>query len=188
MLPNYIKKNLLKDDKKFSELKKTSFKIPKYDPKHYYKDLTKSNYFYALTILRHYLKFTTDYYFGIEQEAKNIDLFMLTSSISSPAGLGSDSKPIAMKFGELEIFLTDSSQFGFEPLLLNNLNKVYCYLPSMRGENLDLRHLNQFFHCEFEMIGNLEKLLPIAEGYVKNLCNTILLMDNKLIKLAISPI
>jgi asparaginyl-tRNA synthetase len=184
MLPDYIKTNLLKDDERFSKLKKNSFKIPKYNPKYYYEDLTKYSYFYALITLRHYLKFTTDYYFGIKQKAKNVDLFMLTSSISSPAGPGSDSKPIPLKFGKLDTFLTDSSQFGFEPLLLNNLNKVYCYLPSMRGENFDLRHLNQFFHCEFEMIGDLEKLIPIVENYIKNLCETVLLLKNIINKIS----
>lgn len=187
MLPNYIKKNLLKDDEKFSKFKKTSFKIPKYNSKYYYKDLTNNNYFYALTILRHYLKFATEYYFGIEQKAKNVDLFMLTSSISSPTGSGSNSKPIPMRLGKLETFLTDSSQFGLEPLLMNNLDKVYCYLPSMRGENPDSRHLNQFFHCEFETISDLEKLLPIIEKYIKNLCKTILLMDNIIDKISDAP-
>lgn len=187
MIPNYIKTNLLEDDEKFSSLKKTPFRIPKYNPKYYYEDLTKHNYFHALITLRHYLKFTTDYYFGIKQKAKNVDLFMLTSSVSSPAGPGSNSKPIPLKFGKLDTFLTDSSQFGFEPLLLNNLNKVYCYLPSMRGEDPDSRHLNQFFHCEFEMIGDLEKLIPIVENYIKNLCETLILLKNVINKISDNP-
>ena len=70
-------------------------------------------------------------------------------------GPGSDSEVIPIKFGKYNSFLVDSSQFGFEPLLLNKLDKVYCYLPSMRGENPDKRHLNQFFHCEAEIKGTL---------------------------------
>ena len=178
MLPNFIKKRLLEDDQKISKIKKESFRSPVYNPLTYYKDIAVNNYFYALLLLRHYIKLTLDNYFGIELRAKNLDLFIMTNSVTSPSAPGSDSKPIKIKFGKLETFLVDSSQFGFEPLLLNNLDKVYCYLPSMRGEDYDYRHLNQFFHCEFEMMGTLEDLIPIIEKCIKSLCNTILLMDN----------
>ena len=183
MLSNYIKKELLKDNLKTSKIR-GSFKAPKYNPKTYYKDIAKNNYFYALLLLRHYIKFTSDYYFGIKLGAKNVDLFMITPSISSPVGPGSDSESIKIEFGKLETFLTDSSQFGFEPLLLNNFDKMYCYLPSMRGEDPDSRHLNQFFHCEFEMIGALEKLTPIIENYIKSLCETTILMSNVINKIS----
>lgn len=178
MFPNLIKKKLLEDDQKISKIKKESFRLPVYNSLTYYKDIAVNNYFYALLLLRHYIKLTLDNYFGIELGAKNVDLFIMTNSVTSPSAPGSDSKPIKIKFGKLETFLVDSSQFGFEPLLLNNLDKVYCYLPSMRGEDYDYRHLNQFFHCEFEMMGTLEDLIPIIEKCIKSLCNTILLMDN----------
>ncbi len=109
---------------------------------------------------------------------------MFTPSISSPMGPGSDSEPVSIKFGKIKTFLVDSSQFGFEPLLLNRFDKVYCYLPSMRGEDCDNRHLNQFFHCEMEMKGKLDKLLPIIEGYVKTLAEAILLMKNIIKKIS----
>jgi asparaginyl-tRNA synthetase len=128
--------------------------------------------------MRHYIKISSDYYFSATQKAKNIDLFMLTPSVSSPMGPGSDSKPVSIKFGKFKTFLVDSSQFGFEPLLLNGFDKVYCYLPSMRGENADKRHLNQFYHCEMEIKGKIEKLLPIIEDYIKILAETVLLMEN----------
>lgn len=178
MIPNYIKRNLLNDDKKFATKNKSLFCAPKYNPRSHYRELTSSYYFCALVILRHYIKLATDYYFSILQKAKNVDLFMLTPSVSSPMGLGSDSEAIQIKFGELETYLVDSSQFGFEPLLINDFSKVYCYLPSMRGEDPNPRHLNQFFHCEFEIKGTLDELIPIIEGYIKILCETILLMDN----------
>ncbi len=146
-----------------------------------------NNYFYTLSILRHYIKFALDNYFGIELGAKNIDLFMITPSVSSPTAPGSDSKPIKIRFGRLKTFLVDSSQFGLEPLLLNNVEKVYCYLPSLRGEDYDCRHLNQFFHCEFEMVGTFENLIPIAEKCVSSLCNTILLMDNIIDRISVDP-
>jgi aspartyl/asparaginyl-tRNA synthetase len=99
-------------------------------------------------------------------------------------GPGSDSEPIPFKFGELDTYLVDSSQFGFEPLLLNGLDKVYCYLPSMRGEDSDYRHLNQFFHCEMEIRGELDMLIPIIERYVKVLAEALLRMENMLRKIS----
>ncbi len=188
MIPSYIKYNLLRDDKKFSNLPRFLFNVPEYDPEFHYKDLMRSNYYNALVILRHYIKLTSDYYFGIKLGAKNIDLFMLTPSISSPMGPGSDSKSVKIKFGKFNTFLTDSAQFGFEPLLLNGFDKVYCYMPSIRGDNPDSRHLNQFFHCEAEIRGELENLIPIIEGYIKILAETVLLMENIIDKISDDPV
>jgi aspartyl/asparaginyl-tRNA synthetase len=145
---------------------------PSYDPNRYIDDLVSNKYFAALTILRHHIKRASDtYWSGIG--AKNIDLFMMTPSASSPMGPGSDSEVITIQFGDYKTNLTDSSQFGFEPLMFH-FDKVYCYLPSMRGENPDARHLNQFFHCEAEIVGTLEDLLPIIEGYVRALSQTLI--------------
>lgn len=160
-----------------AKMDKTGFGLPFYDPGRHYKDVATKDYFFALLTLRHYIKLASDHYFSSIVGAKNADLFMLTPSISSPSGSGSDSAAIKIKFGELDTYLVDSSQFGFEPLLLNHFTKVYCYLPSMRGEDPDARHLNQFFHCELEMRGTLDDLVPVIEGYVKYLCETVLAMD-----------
>jgi len=176
MLPDFIIKKLKQDD--LNIVNKGNFSVPPYNAATYYKDISSSNYFHSLLVLRHYIKMASDYYFSFKVGAKNIDLFMLTPSVSSPIGSGSNSEGIKIKFGRLSTFLVDSSQFGFEPILLNNFNKVYCYLPSMRGENPDSRHLNQFFHCEVEIIGTLDDLFKIAENYVKFLCETVILMNN----------
>ncbi len=143
--------------------------VPPYNATSYYDDVTRHPYFDALIVLRHYIKVASDAYWGQVVGAKNVDLFMMTPSVSSPMGPGSDSEAIAIKFGALDTYLVDSSQFGFEPLLFQNLDKVYCYLPSMRGEDPDNRHLNQFFHCEAEIVGALEDLKPLIEGYIKAL-------------------
>jgi asparaginyl-tRNA synthetase len=178
MLPKFLEKEILKDEKDLEAMQGScSFKMPNYNPKTHYKHITDKKYFHALTVLRHYIKAASDYYFGVKLNAKNIDLFMLTSSISSPMGPGSDSEPIRIKFGKYETCLVDSSQFGFEPLLMNGFSKVYCYLPSMRGEDSDKRHLNQFYHCEMEMKGTLDELISYIEGYIKVLCEVVLLMD-----------
>lgn len=177
MLPHYLKKEIKNNDLFFAS-RSGRYSVPPYSPDNHYKDLATSPYYHALVVLRHCIKMVTDHYFGVAQGAKNVDLFMFTPCVSSPMGPGSDSEPIPFKFGELDTFLVDSSQFGFEPLLLNGLDKVYCYLPSMRGEDSDHRHLNQFFHCEMEMKGELDMLIPIIESYVKVLAEALLRMEN----------
>lgn len=178
MIPQYILDVIEKDDSLFSQGTREDFKIPEYNPNLHYLQISNNNYFSALICLRSYIKLISDYYFTSVVEAKNVDLFMLTSSVSSPMGPGSNSEAIEIKFGNIDSYLVDSSQFGFEPLLLNGLDKVYCYMPSMRGENPDKRHLNQFFHCEMEMKGSLEDIKGVVEGYVKIMCETILKADN----------
>lgn len=185
MLLKTIKKSIVEDDKKFNQ--EGNYKMPEYSPVNHYKHLCNSDYYRALIVLRHYVKIISDFYFSEEQKAKNIDLFMFTPSVSSPMGPGSDSEPMPIKFGDLNTFLVDSSQFGFEPLIMNGLDKVYCYLPSMRGEDSDKRHLNQFYHCEMEMQGKLDDMIPIIEKYIKALAETFLLMDNIINKISEDP-
>jgi len=186
MLSRQIKKLINQENALFANQELDLFRLPKYKPGTHYLELTRSKYFQALIVLRHYIKMVSDYYFGVKQQAKNIDLFMITPSISSPMGPGSDSEAIPLKFGKLDSYLVDSSQFGFEPLLLNNIDKVYCYLPSMRGENPDKRHLNQFFHCEAEIKGSIKEIIPIIEGYIKILCETILAMPNIIDRISVN--
>lgn len=187
MLSQQLKENLIKDDNIIAKIPKDFFSTPLFNPLTHYKDLSDKKYFNALLVLRHYIKAASDYYFGLIVGAKNVDLFMMTSSVSSPMGPGSDSEAIKIKFGKHETFLVDSSQFGFEPLLLNGFDKVYCYLPSMRGEDCDNRHLNQFYHCELEMKGKLDDLIPIIEGYIKILCEVIILMDETINRISENP-
>jgi asparaginyl-tRNA synthetase len=178
LLPKSLHNEMLNDDKNFLIKRNSGFDLPPYDPRTHYLELTKSGYFAALILFRHYLKLTTDYYFCKKIGAKNIDLFMLTPSVSSPMGPGSDSEVIEIDFEGLQMFLVDSSQFGFEPLIQNGFNKIYCYLPSMRGEKPDRRHLNQFFHCELEIAGTIDDLIPIIEGYVRTLALATMEMPN----------
>ena len=149
MTPTLLKENLrLLDSKIYKHLNGQILKPPTYNPQDHYLHVAQDNYFFALLILRQAVKMISDTYFCHEKEALCIDLFMYTPSVSSPMASGSDSEPIPFKFGDLDTFLVDSSQFGFEPILQNIIEKVYCYLPSMRGEDPDESHLNQFYHCE----------------------------------------
>jgi asparaginyl-tRNA synthetase len=151
---------------------------PLYDPDTHVHELSSNKYFYNLLLIRDIIKRSCDEYMRDKLGATNVDLFMLTTSVSSPMGPGSDSEPLPIKFGDHNAYLTDSSQFGFEPLLMNGFDKLYCYLPSMRGEQPDDRHLNQFFHCEAEISGNLEEMVKIVEEFVSYLAKSLLLSKN----------
>ena len=118
---------------------------PEFNPMTYYRDAATSPFIHVLARLRHCIEAASDHYFS-ECGATKVDLFMLTTSVSSPMGPGSNSEAVAIQFGPHLAYLTDSSQFGFEPLILNGFENLYCYLPSLRGEDWDKRHLNQFFH------------------------------------------
>ena len=179
--------HIKQEDAKFANLNKKDFLIPKYSPDDHYLKAASSKYFLALLYLRDFVKEVTDYYFRHTVGAKNIDLFMLTSSVSSPMGPGSDSETIKIKFDKLATNLTDSSQFGFEPLLLNEFDKLYCYMPSMRGEDPDERHLNQFFHCEIEIKGELDELKLIAQDYIKIISRSLLQAKNIINLLSTNP-
>lgn len=119
--------------------------------------------------MRHIFKLLCDHYMANDVGALNIDMYMYTASASSPMGPGSDSKPVHFEFGGNSTFLTDSAQFGFEPLMLNGIERAYSYLPSLRGEDADNRHLNQFYHTEIEVLGGREVSMSIAEGLIKSL-------------------
>src|SRR3989344_6403918 len=186
MISNYLREQIKNADLIFKDTDIASFALPAYDPKNHYLELTRSGYFRALITLRHFVKIISDHYFGVECGAKNVDLFMFTPSISSPMGPGSDSEAIPFQFGKYDSNLVDSSQFGFEPLLLNGIDKLYCYLPSMRGEKPDKRHLNQFFHCEVEIKGDIEKLIPIIEEYIKILAEALIFMPNILERISLN--
>ncbi len=173
-IPPYLNTSLAREITRLAGLRNVDYRMPVYNPTTYYRDLTQSHYFDVLITLRHYIQAISHVYFGIEQNAKQVDLFMMTPTVSSPMGPGSDSEPIQISFGGLKTYLVDSSQFGFEPLLFNGLDKVYCYLPSMRGEDPDYRHLNQFYHCEAEIVGTLEEVMVLVEGYVRRLADMLL--------------
>jgi aspartyl/asparaginyl-tRNA synthetase len=172
MIPQHIHQRI----KKYAAQAKTDHRVapPAYDPKRHYLDIAIHPYYHHLILLRHIFKLLSDEYMSDVADAKNVDLFMLTPSVSSPMGPGSDSEAIPLAFGNLTSYLTDSSQFGFEPILMNGIDRAYCYLPSLRGEDPDKRHLNQFYHCEIEIKGGMEEVLHIAEEYVRYLCHGIL--------------
>ncbi len=177
MISPYLQQNIQKENARFREKRRETFGTPAYVAETYVSDLIDHAYFDALLSVRHFMQAASYHYFTEEHDARNVDLFMWTSSVSSPMCPGSDSEPIRISFGGLDTNLVDSSQFGFEPLLFHSGRMVYCYLPSMRGEDPDHRHLNQFYHCECELVGTLDDVMRVAEGYVKHLCEVLCAME-----------
>jgi asparaginyl-tRNA synthetase len=188
MINASIKKSIRSDDEYISKLPGAKRLIhPPLNPEKYYQQIATDPYFRALIYLRHRIRAVGDAHFSERVGAKNVDLFLMTSSISSPAGPGSDSEPIPLTFGGLNTYLVDSSQFGFEPILVGGIPRAYCYLASMRGEDSDKRHLNQFYHCEYEAQEKFEDTKKVAEQYVRTLIELMQSMPNMIDRMAVSP-
>lgn len=177
MLEDILKKAKEDDDELAGNIG-VELRHPKLNVEKYYLNVACDPYFKFLSILRHYIHNVSNSYFSDVVKARHIDLFLVTSSISSPSSPGSDSEPIALTFGGHKTYLTDSSQFGFEPVLVGGIPRAYCYLASMRGEQPDERHLNQFYHCEYEAQGTFNEAQKVAEGYVRALSSLICAMPN----------
>lgn len=154
-----------------------------FDPKNHINNLTSGGYYDHLLLLRNDIEIGCDRYFQA-LKAPKVDLYLISNSVSSPMALGSDSKAINFHLAKDSYYLSDSSQFGMEPLLFNSRKMVYCYLPSFRGEDPDDRHLNQFYHCEAELIGDYTQAMDIAENLVKSLLNIVVNHTKKSNKLS----
>ena len=147
---------------------------PKYfNKKKHLDNLISNPYYHNLIKLRNTIEIACDIFFQ-KLGAPKIDLFLITKSVSSPIGKGSDSKPISLKYNDRSLYLVDSAQFGMEPLVFTAFEMVYCYLPSFRGEDPDHRHLNQFYHCEAEMRGEFKKCMIMVENLVKHLVSVVI--------------
>ena len=96
-----------------------------------------------------------------------------TGAISSPMGLGSDSKPVEIILDGQKTFLADSMQFLLEYGCRFFNTGCWYIMPTFRGENIDHRHLKQFFHSEAEIPGNLNDIMELAEKYIKFLIEKI---------------
>uniref|UniRef100_A0A8C5E040 Aminoacyl-transfer RNA synthetases class-II family profile domain-containing protein n=2 Tax=Gouania willdenowi TaxID=441366 RepID=A0A8C5E040_GOUWI len=51
---------------------------------------------------------------------------------------------------------------------------TYYISPSFRGEDPDATHLNQFYHVECELLGNMDRAISVAEGYLAHLTKSML--------------
>jgi asparaginyl-tRNA synthetase len=57
-------------------------------------------------------------------------------------------------------------QFQLEYMLRQNGQGVFYLMPTFRGEDHDQSHLNQFFHSEAELVGNLDTAVEVANAYI----------------------
>tara|TARA_R110001592_G_scaffold30359_2_gene108869 strand:- start:138 stop:1142 length:1005 start_codon:yes stop_codon:yes gene_type:complete len=89
-----------------------------------------------------------------------------TGSVSSPMGYGSDSLPVQVNIKNNDVYLSDSMQFSLEIGARMFPNGAYYIMPSFRGEEVDERHLNEFFHSEAEIHGSLQDVMALVERYL----------------------
>lgn len=118
---------------------------------------------------------TVEYFHSVCQYAYALTP-LTTDTISSPMGLGSDSEPVSINLMGQDIYLADSMQFVLEYFLRfqDNLPGTYYISPSFRGEDPDATHLNQFYHVECELIGDMDKAIATTEGYLIHLTKSML--------------
>lgn len=90
-------------------------------------------------------------------------------SVSSPMAMGSDSLPVQISLFGRKVFLADSMQFQLEYILRQGHFGVYYVMPTFRGEDPGVRHLNQFFHAEAEVCCGHEELMALIEEYLRTL-------------------
>ncbi|XP_017563549.2 asparagine--tRNA ligase-like [Pygocentrus nattereri] len=107
-----------------------------------------------------------------------------TDTISSPMGLGSDSEPVFVNILGQDVYLADSMQFALEYVLRfqEGLPGTYYLSPSFRGEDPDATHLNQFYHIECELLGDMDEAIKIAEGFVAHMTQAMLRNHSKIIE------
>ena len=107
---------------------------------------------------------------------KVLDLPLTTGSISSPMGLGSDSKPVRIDLFGQPTYLADSMQFMLElACRLHPAGAGYKSI-SFRGEDADASHLCQFQHAECEIAGGLEDIMDFGGRFVHHL--TVRLLES----------
>ncbi|XP_048105906.1 uncharacterized protein LOC125298960 isoform X2 [Alosa alosa] len=99
-----------------------------------------------------------------------------TDTISSPMGLGSDSEPVVVNMLGQDVFLADSMQFALEYYLRfqEGLPGAYYVSPSFWGEDPDATHLNQFYHIECELLGDMDAAISVAESFVAHITQQML--------------
>ncbi|XP_074552015.1 uncharacterized protein LOC141809095 [Halichoeres trimaculatus] len=164
-------------------LKKIHTEMTQCRPPHSWKDpqshstfAIKSQWYRNLFQIQNTLFHSTVEYFHNTCQFSYALTPLTTDTISSPMGLGSDSEPVSVNLLGQEIYLADSMQFVLEYFLRfqENLPGTYYISPSFRGEDPDSTHLNQFYHVECELLGDMNNAIAVAEGYLSHLTRSML--------------
>ncbi|XP_008281784.1 uncharacterized protein LOC103358546 [Stegastes partitus] len=167
----------------FEALKNIHLKITQCKPPHSWLDpqshsslAIKSQWYRNLFQIQNTLFHCTVEYFHNSCKYSYALTPLTTDTISSPMGLGSDSEPVSVNLLGQDVYLADSMQFVLEYFLRfqDNLPGTYYISPSFRGEDPDATHLNQFYHVECELLGDMENAISIAEGYLAYLTKSML--------------
>ncbi|KAF1379237.1 hypothetical protein PFLUV_G00173990 [Perca fluviatilis] len=164
-------------------IKRIHTKITQCRPPHSWQDpqshstlAIKSQWYRNLFQIQNTLFHSTVEYFHSSCQYSYALTPLTTDTISSPMGLGSDSEPVSVNMLGQDIYLADSMQFVLEYFLRfqDNLPGTYYISPSFRGEDPDATHLNQFYHVECELLGDMDNAISIAEGYLAHLTKSML--------------
>lgn len=139
----------------------------------HYIDLINDPWYKIIVEIENLINLYTPQFYQ-KKSIKTLHLPVTTGAISSPMGLGSDSKPVQIDLFGVKTYLVDSMQFMLEYGCRLYENGAYYIMPSFRGENADKRHLCQFYHSEAEIPGKLEDVMQLVEEYIKFLCEKIL--------------
>jgi beta-aspartyl-peptidase (threonine type) len=107
-------------------------------------------------------------FFSRQMQYRYVTVPMTTGSISSPMGLGSDSRPVSIELTGTKTYLADSQQFalGYALRLEDGLPGAYYLGTLCRGEDPDATHLNQFCHIECELLSRFQDGIDVANTYV----------------------
>ena len=128
-------------------------------------NLLSNSWYRTLSLLYSGILNATHEFFRLEKISPTI-MPITTGSVSSPMGRGSDSLPVKVTIRGHDVYLADSMQFSLEiGARLSELG-VYYVMPAFRGEPMDVRHLNEFFHSEAEIRGNLADAMALVKRYI----------------------
>ena len=135
------------------------------NPETHLETLLSDPWYYSISNILSEIMIATNLFY----RSKNIKPYLFpisTGSISSPMGKGSDSLPVQIKLKGNNVYLADSMQFSLEIATRLSGNGAYYIMPTFRGEEIDSRHLNEFFHAEAEIPGTLTDVMNHIQEYV----------------------
>lgn len=142
------------------------------DPDRYLKVLADPRTLTIAKVQDLLLSVTAD--FWRKRGALNLHLPLTTGSVSSPMGLGSDSKPVAIDLHGERTYLADSMQFLLEYGCRIAPRGTWYVMPSFRADDADETHLSQFFHSEAEIPGDLDAVMEVVGDYLRTLAVGVL--------------
>jgi len=134
-------------------------------PQHHMEMMVEHPWYNNLSIITDTISFATHAFFRSVGAVAAL-MPSTTGAVSSPMGLSNDSLPVKIKVDGIETYLADSMQFFLELGCRVTRKPAYYLMPTYRAEDVDDRHLNEFYHAEVEIFGSLDDIINLAEKYV----------------------